>query len=199
MKAVIILTFVLGSGVRLLQAQNSPIPTGLEALPKAKPAVIPQVLVYRRFLAWANDLDNKAAKAGATDPYEFAKPFKNAALENSDLDAVRREAKSLDSELTKHDAKAKAIIADYRRKAQKALQSGDPLPPAPPELRQLQAARTAMLVQHMINLQAALGPAKSAQLNAYLQHDIMPHVSLKPLLHAPVSPATAARSLSFKQ
>lgn len=196
-KAAILLTIMLYGGAPLLQAQSLSVSTGLEALPKPKPAVIPQFLVYRHFLAWVNDLDNKAAKAGARDPYEFAKPFKRASLENSDLDLVRKEAKSLDSELTAHDAKAKAIIAEYRRKAQKAVQSGGPLPPTPVELHPLQAARTAMLVQHMINLQVALGPVKSAQLNSYLQREITPHVSLKPLLHSPVSPVTAAQS-SFK-
>ena len=83
-------------------------------------------MVYRHFLGWVNDLDKKAVKAGATDPYEFAKPFQRAPLENSDLDIVRKEAKSLDSDLTKHDAKAKAIIADYRRKAQDVMRSGTP-------------------------------------------------------------------------
>jgi len=67
---------LLYSGTTLLPAQNPSVPTGLEALPKPKPAVIPQFLVYRHFLAWVNDLDNKAVKAGASDPYEFAKRFK---------------------------------------------------------------------------------------------------------------------------
>jgi hypothetical protein len=199
MKTAVLLALTFYIGATLMPAQLSSVPTSLESFPRPKPAVIPQFLIYRHFLAWANDLDNKAVAAHATDPYEFAKPFKHARLETSDLDAVRKEAKLLDSDLTKHDAKAKGIIAEYRHKAQKAMQSGGPLPPTPVELHQLQAARTALLVQHMVNLQAALGPTKSVQSNAYLEHEIMPHVSLKPLLHSRVAPATAAQSLSFKQ
>ena len=126
-----------------------------------------------------NDLDKK--DAGASDAYQFAKPFADAHLANSDLDALRTEARTLDSALADNDGKARAIIAEYRAKAQNALRKGQGLPPAPVELRQLQAMRTALLVQHMINVRSALGPEKSANLDAYLRREFVPHISLKPL------------------
>lgn len=128
------------------------------------------------------DLDKKATDKGSTDPYEFAKLFKNAGLENADLDAIRRESKSLDSDLKHQDAKAKTIIDAYRQEAQAALQAGNPLPPTPSELYQLEAGRSAILVHHMVTLQMALGPDKAAQMDAYVKRALVPHISLKPLL-----------------
>jgi hypothetical protein len=124
-----------------------------------KSTPIPKYLVYRHFLAWVNDLDEK--NAGASDPYQFAKPFARAHLENSNLDALRTEARALDSALAENDGKAKAIIAEYQIKAQNALREGKRLPAAPVELHQLQAMRTALLVQHMVTLQSTLGPERA--------------------------------------
>jgi hypothetical protein len=160
-----------------------------------KSTPIPKYLVYRHFLAWVNDLEKK--NAGASDPYQFAKPFARAHLENSDLDALRTEARGLDSALAEMDGKAKATIAEYRTKAQSALREGKGLPPPPVELRQLQAMRTALLVQHMVNLQSALGPEKSAALNAYLGREFVPHVSLKPLARPAASTAAGLPAQSF--
>jgi hypothetical protein len=74
---------------------------------------IPKYLVYRHFLAWVNDLDKKTASG--SDPYQFAKPFARANLENSDLDALRTEARALESALAETDRMAKAIIGERHR------------------------------------------------------------------------------------
>jgi hypothetical protein len=184
-----------GVGATLLQAQIAPASLETAKISKSKSVPIPKYLVYRHFLAWVNDLDKK--NAGATDAYQFAKPFAGAHLENSDLDALRTEARGLDSALTETDGKAKAIIAEYRARAQNALREGKGLPPAPAELRQLQAMRTALLVQHMVNLQSALGPEKSANLDAYLSREFVPHISLKPLARPPASTTSGIPTQPF--
>ncbi len=186
---------IAGTGSAFAQAPPFPIKKSDSSTSQTQP--ISKEIVYRHFFAWVDDLDKKAVAKGATDPYEFAKPFKNAGLENADFDAIRKESKMLDSDLKRQDAKAKTIIDAYRKQAQDELQAGMPLPPIPPELDQLQAARSAILVQHMVTLQMALGPDKTSQMDAYMKHAIMPHISLKPLLHpvdssaAPVQPSTA--------
>ncbi len=148
---------------------------------KPKSTPIPKFLVYRHFLAWANELDNRALAAGVSDPYKFAEPFQRAHLETQDLDSVRKEAKALDAGLRRHGEKLKAVVDSYRRTAQDYVEHGLPLPPVPAEIHELEAMRTAILVQHMVSLQSALGPQKTAQLDAYLEREFVPHLSLKPL------------------
>jgi hypothetical protein len=193
--AILMAMLAIGSGVVLLAAQTAPGSLEAAKIPRSKSAPIPKYLVYRHFLAWVTDLDKK--NAGATDAYQFARPFAGAHLENSDLDALRTEARALDSSLAETDGKAKSIIAEYRIKAQNALREGKDLPPAPVELRQLQAMRTALLVQHMVTLRSTLGPEKSANLDAYLGREFVPHVSLKPLARPAARTAAGLPAQSF--
>jgi len=193
--AILIGLLAIGVEVRSLSAQTAPIPLEAAKISRSKSVPIPKYLVYRHFLAWANDLDKKAV--GASDAYQFAKPFAPAHLENSDLDSLRKEARELDSALAEHDRRVQAIVAKYRRKAQGALREGKGLPPAPTELHELQTMRTALLVQHMVNLQSALGPEKSAELDAYLGREFVPHLSLKPLARPVASKASGIPSQPF--
>lgn len=173
---------------------SSPVPASA-----SKPASvpIPKFLVYRHFLGSVNDLNNKAVAAGASDPYKFAEPFQRANLETADLDVILKEARALDSDLGQHGEKVKAVVAEYRARAQNAVSNGLPLPPAPSEVRQLQAMRTAILVQHMTSVQAALGPPKTAQLDAFLEHEFAPHISLKALARPPAGTSSEIPKQSF--
>ncbi len=194
----LLLTSVLIAGTGSAFAQAPPFPINKPDPSTSQTQPITKEIVYRHFFAWVDDLDKKAVSKGATDPYEFAKPFKNAGLESADFDAIRKESKLLDSDLKHQDGKAKTIIDAYRKQAQAALQAGKPLPPIPSELDQLQAARSAILVHHMVTLQMALGPDKTAQMDAYMKRAVMPHISLKPLLH-PVDPSAVPAEPSTAQ
>ena len=177
MKIVMLMILLpMGTIVRLLSAQTAP--SQPEALRPSKSASIPSYLVYRHFLAWVNEL-NKSADG--TNAYQVAKFFERARMENSDLDILRNEAKTLESDLAENDDQAKVIIAEYRRGVQSGLLNNEALPPVPSALTQLQTNRTAILVQHMVILQSALGPEKSAQLDLYLGREFVPHISMKPL------------------
>ena len=162
--------------------------------PSAKP--IPKHLVYQRFLAMVNDLNNKALQSGDTDQYRFAQPFARAGFQNGDLDTLRTEAAALLIDLAAIDAQAAPIIASYREKAKAAAQLGQPVPPLPAALSQLQAIRTAVSVNHMMTLQSKLGKQKTSQLEAYLAREVTPRVSLKALANAPVLPSNATSSIN---
>jgi hypothetical protein len=187
MRPTIFAILLLNSAGSLLLAEAVTTPPEIAKISASKSTPIPRYLAYRHFLAWVSDLDGKAVAAGESDPYKFAVPFQRARLETQDLDAVRREAKALDIDLKKHDAKLKVVIAEYRRTAQNAIDGGLSFPPLPAEIHQLQAMRTAILVQHMVSLQSALGPQKSAQLDVYLNREFIPHMSLKPLVRPAAS------------
>ena len=140
---------------------------------------LPPYLVYRHFLAWVNQLDKNAKLSGATDSYKFAEPFSRANLKHEQLDGLRNAAHRLDANLQKHQARAQLVISHYRKEATKALAEGKPLPPAPPEIRELERERTALLVQSYINVRAALGQQASAQLDKYLDYEFAPHIKLR--------------------
>lgn len=182
----------------LLLGQTAAAPVSMDVPQFAlKSTPVPMHLVYRHFLAMANDLGNKATAAGETDPYAFARPFARAGLANSDLDVLRKEAKSLMSDLAAHDVQERVVVANFRRQAQAALNQGRPMPPSPPELYQLAARRNALMVNHMVNLKANLGPETTAKLESYLAREFAPHISLKVLAHPPVAPlAQAAPALA---
>ncbi|HZQ51414.1 MAG TPA: hypothetical protein VFB14_04405 [Bryobacteraceae bacterium] len=95
---------------------------------------IPKFLAYRHFLAWAESLNNKAMAARETDPYKFGEPFQRAGLGHEDLDALLKEAKSLDSDLQGYRQKLQVIVTKYREAAAAALRNGSALPAAPPEI-----------------------------------------------------------------
>lgn len=181
----------------LLSQTIVPAPTDIAKRAAGPSIPVPKYLLYRHFLAMADSLDNKAIAAGETDHYKFAHPFANARLENGDLDVVRKEAKALTSDIAEHDRKLKAAVAAFRQTAQAALQEGKPLPPVPDEIHQLQALRTALIVRHMVSLQAQLGPKKTDQLDGYLTHEFAPHVSLKTLVHPPANVTAAAKTQTF--
>ena len=159
-------------------------------VPKFNPssAPIPKHLVYQHFLAMVNDLNTKSLQSGETDPYKFAQPFSRAGLENADLDVLRDEANALASDLAALDAQAAPLILAYRNSAKAAAQLGQPIPPSPSQLYQLQATRTAISVNHMMTLQSKLGKQKTGKLENYLAREVTPRVSLKSVAHPPVAP-----------
>ena len=190
MRRIFVTIALFSSAAHLILAQTAVTPPEIASISKSKSPPIPKFLVYRHFLAWVNDLDNKALTAGASDPYKFAEPFQRARIETQDLDAVRKEAKSLDADFKKHGDKLKRVVAEYRRTAQDYVDHGLALPSVPAEIHELEAMRTAILVQHMVSVQSSLGPQKTAQLDAYLEREFVPHLSLKPLAR-PAASTTA--------
>jgi hypothetical protein len=73
----------------------------------------------------------------------------------TDLDILKAEALKLKSDLAALVLKARPLIADYRARASAAANQGDPIPPVPVELHQLDAERTALSINHMVILQTS--------------------------------------------
>ncbi len=148
----------------------------------AKTPALPKYLAYRHFLAYVDALDKQAITAGATDSYQFAKPFaSHAGLAATELDLLWDQAKRMMTDLKKQDEIAHAAILAFRTKALAAARSDKPIPPLPPEIRNLQRSLTALLVHHYVELQTRLGPVTSARLDHYLDYEFVPHISMKPV------------------
>jgi hypothetical protein len=186
-KTTVLIALLLSGVAELLTAQAARAgQPEIVPISRSKSTPVPKYLAYRYFLSWANNLNAKAIAAGESDPYRFAASFQRAGLETRDLDAVLKEAKALDLELAKQRERIAVLVAEYRRVAGNR-EPGSALPPIPPEIHELEAMRTAVLVHHMVNLQSSLGPQKTAQLEAYFEHEFIPHISLKPLGRPPAS------------
>jgi hypothetical protein len=155
-------------------------PIVVAAAKESKSQGLPRYLTYRYFLARVDTLDKQATAKGVTNPYQFAESFaSHAGLANAELDLLREEARTMIADLKMQDERASVTIAAFRAKAKAAVESGQPLPPIPAEIHNLQRQRTALLVQHFVNLQTALGPATSSRLDEYLAREFTPHVSTK--------------------
>jgi hypothetical protein len=167
-------------------------PTQLKTIQgqSARSKALPPYLVYRHFLAWVNELDESATASDPGDFYKFAEPFSRANLQHEHLDILRDAAHRLDQDLKKHQARAQVIIDHYRKQAKQALAQGQPLPPAPAEIRNLERERTALLIHHYVTVRAALGPDISAQLDRYLGYEFTPHIKLR-LLSKPGAPSAS--------
>jgi hypothetical protein len=155
-------------------------PIAVAATKKSKSPELPKYLIYRYFLARVDALDKQATAKGVTNPYQFAESFaSHAGLADAELDLLREEARTMVADLKMRDERASVTIAAFRAKAKAAVESGQPLPPIPAEIHNLQRERTALLVQHFIKLQTALGRATSSRLDEYLAREFTPHVSTK--------------------
>lgn len=149
--------------------------------PEPFPKPLPPYAVYRHFLSWVNQLDRSAMAAGTGDPYQFAEAFGRANLAHQHLDILREAAHQLDSDLHQHEARAQSVIKLYRIEATNALAQGQPMPPAPPEIRSLERERTAILIDRYVKVRMALGPDIAAQLDGYLNYEFTPHIKLRPV------------------
>ena len=174
----------------LAQAPTSTIvPTELSKSPR-----VPTYLLYRHFLGWVNTLDNNATASGTTDMYKFAEPFAvPVRLTNQNIDLLRNEARALVDDLHRQDARAFEVITAYRSKAVEAAKFGQPLPPLPAEVHQLQQERTALLVQYFARMQQQLGPEVALRFDHYLTREFAPHTR-EQILRQPSSELHSAQS-----
>ncbi len=178
MKRIIFWAF-LGTATSTVSFAQAPSAPAIIPSQISKGPGLSQYLVYRRFLGWVSALDKQAA--GATNTYQFAAPFaQRIGLADAELDTMRGAARALEADLSSQDAKASAVVAAFRARAKAATLAGQPLPPVPPEIQQLQRERTALLVQHYVKLRIALGQETSSRLDQYLAREFTPHLSLGP-------------------
>jgi hypothetical protein len=86
------------------------------------------------------------------------------------LDQVTRDCKQ---ELARQDAKAQAVIAEFRKQYPVGtLPEGVTLPPPPPELTQLQQERDAIILRARDRLHAAFGDEEFARFDSFVQSRI---------------------------
>jgi|SRR5579859_7264673 len=158
------------------------------------PALVPTHILYRHFLAYQSHLDRAAA--AAAEQGKNASDLRNhfqqrLGFSDSQFAFVRAAAVKMDADLAPIDAKARAIIDAVHKQHPGPLKSRADLPPVPPELEQLQQQRDQLIKNEVTALKTALGPKDAAKLDALLQNDFAPNVTVQTI---PVSPRDPGRS-----
>jgi hypothetical protein len=118
---------------------------------------LPPHVVYRHFLAWVNEVDAAAENSNNNGSEKVAETFSRAHLSRQHFDDLRGAAHRLDIQLKQHEVRAQLLIKRYRKEAQEALAKGQPLPPAPQQIHDMERERTALLIDSYVRLRAALG------------------------------------------
>lgn len=103
---------------------------------------------------------------------KHAKQFSTDAGLNDDQEAaVVQIAQDCERDLVAQDAKAFAVINEFRAKVAK-LPPGSELPPPPAALKGLQEGRDTIVLRHRGRLQSALGADKSGQLEQAIRRTL---------------------------
>lgn len=100
-----------------------------------------------------------------------------AKLTDKDSRALERITNECLRQVEEQDARARVIIANFRARAEK-LKPGETLPPPPPELKDLQDKRDAIILRHREKLRAAFGDDKFAKFDEAARRNI--HIGIVP-------------------
>jgi hypothetical protein len=147
-------------------------------------AAIPKYLVYCHFLNMVHLLDQSTHSAGGSHTDTFTWPFITGKPARTQIDLLKKEARSFAEQMAITDKRAKNMIADFRRRTATPIRQESSLPPAPAGIYQLEALRTAIAVQHMVSLQSRLGRKRTAGFEAFLAYEFTAHTSLESFAHS---------------
>jgi hypothetical protein len=156
---------------------------------------IPEHTIYHEFFRHLLFLDRQAATRQALT----AGGQSNAAisqnsyqirtgLTGAQFEMVRTTAREMEEQVDALDARAKTIV-DAFRAAHRQASPQQPLPPAPPELAQLQKQRDDLMRGTVAQLKAGLGPQAAGQLDRFLATQFAPHVRVALVGQRPHNPA----------
>ena len=167
--------------------------------PSGQQTPVPLPHLYWHFLMHQNHLDRVAAqreKEGKDGTWLRNYYQQKMRLTDPQFAPVRETAVRLEAELNEIDAKVKAIIDAAHARYPRALKSPKDLPPVPPELYALRDEHEAVIAREVGGLKSALGPDRSAKLEAFLQHDFAPNVTVHLVAHPQRRDLTKRRSSS---
>lgn len=139
-------------------------------------------VLYRHFLAYQNHLDRAADKMDreGRDGSELRDHFqRKLGFTPAQFNKVRASALRLEAKLQEHDAKIRNVIDTSRAKYPRVLRGPEDLPPLPPELLDLQRQRNALIEKEVVDLKAELGAKRASQLDALIENDFAPNVTVQ--------------------
>ncbi len=172
-----------------------------QAEPQRAAERLPLPILYRHFLAYQNHLDRAADKLNqeGRDGSELRDHFqRKLGFSVLQFNKVRATALRLEAKLQEHDAKIRNVIDTSRAKYPRVLRGPEELPPLPPELIELQRERDALIEKEVADLKSTLGAKRASQLDALIENDFAPNVtvqSIQPRVKEPrAKPTSPAQS-----
>jgi hypothetical protein len=178
----VLVCVALGVGVLLLNRPRQNTKASVPSPPQTRKGTIdaprrarpPEHVVYRFFFHHlmalkdhAAEIERKGGDGRALRAYYKTKANLNDA-QGRDLDQI---AADCEREVTRLDARAKAIITAFRARANAQAGSGKPLPDLPPELKALQQQRDSAILHARQKLRVALGDEAFRQLDGFIKVD----------------------------
>jgi len=178
--ATIILLLLLLAAPRRTRSQTAP--------PATTPQALPQRVVYGQVFKYAVLLDVQASLADQRG--ENGNQLRNyyqtkAGLTAAETALLKSTADSTVTALHAIDRQIHAVVVGYRAQFRK----GAPPPPLPPELLTLQTQKDNLILNGLAAIQAGFGAARFQNLDAFVQKDIAPHITLS-TAKLPAPPAT---------
>jgi hypothetical protein len=177
-----------GSALSFGQSGRSTAPPQTQSASGAKTEV-PRHLLYRHLFGHINQLEQRAEELDrqARDASEVREYYRRRLRLTSQESAIlKRVAAQTEELLRAQDAKAQAVITEFRAKFPKgSLSSAAEVPQPPAALKGLQDDRDALIVRQITALQAALGPDTFFKLDQFVQNSFAPNVTVTKLVGPP--------------
>ena len=149
--------------------------------PNHQVVTIPDHVLYHQFFRHLLYLDRQAASQQfkTADTVEPLNSYQRRLRFSADaFSKVRSSAALTEKQVDAVDAQAKKIIDAVRAQNKLLTGSGQPLPPLPSELAQLQQQRNALIQNQVAMLKADLGSQEAATLDGFLRMQFAPHVKI---------------------
>ena len=157
--------------------------------PDALPAEERYFILFRRLVTSPaqNQTSEQAERRGARPNYR-AMFQRNAHLSDEEARALNQIADDCMQKITELDKRARQIIAGYRTdNRSRNVAPGDPLPPPPAELSQLQQERNNLIVAAVEQIRIAFGDTEFKRFDEYVKNDgngkrfVLPSANRQPL------------------
>lgn len=154
-----------------------------EPATETRPQSPPRLVLYRHLLAHVEHLAKRAEEltqqggnaSGLTDYYQ-----KQVPLSPAEANILAAAAALFQQDIGAHDERAQKVIKAFRERYKgERFSAANPIPPPPPELKDLQRERDTLIARHVDSLQHALRPAAAARLESFLFRDFAPNVRLQ--------------------
>ena len=157
----------------------SGIPGSYGQIPTEAPAITLNGPTYRLFFRYAGWADKKAAELAAAGKATSLTSIhiRGAGLTEDQNRSLLGEVRAFLQQVEALDARARQIIEQaHRRRPNGYLLPGQPLPPPPPELGELQQQKEQLTQDTVSRLEEALGPEAFGRLQQHARNKLGPNL-----------------------
>jgi hypothetical protein len=171
---ILFLAAIVGGAILFAKRAPSQSNSSSAAIPfsqqtTALPEHVPYMFLFSHHYSNLQKADELAQQG--KDDSQYRLMFKRrAGLSDYQAQALDQVTRDCQQEVVQQDAKAQAVLAEFRKQYPIGkLPEGVTLPPPPPELTQLQQERDAIILRARDRLHAAFGDEEFARFDSFVQ------------------------------